>query len=429
MASQNVRTVEIAPSAGRLAESLRDIGYEFHTAVADVVDNAISAGASRVDIDIEFDGPDSWVSIADDGQGMSSAELTEAMRFGTRREYAHFDRGRYGLGLKTASLSQCRRMSILSRKSETRRGISQRTLDLDQVKREDAWIVMKDLRVGRVPHARNRLLVEPGTVVLWEKLDRVLDFGNPAGGWAKRRVAALASRTSAHLGLVFHRFLEGEESLNQIVITVNGEKVPAWNPYAPNEPHTQVLPQQTFQIEHETGVGTVRTRGFILPPKSAFSSPSEWERLSGPDKWNRQQGIYYYRAGRLVRWGGWGGVRAIDEHTKLARMQLDFDTVLDDIFHIDVAKMRVVLPSVLKKMAQRPITELCLRAEDVYRKSGDAAAGEGSRDSKEPHSISNVGLGLKAAAMRLGHSSTLEEIIALACKNDPSLEQALGVRH
>src|SRR5579875_3031006 len=113
MATQ--RSAAVTPSAARLTESLRDIGYDFPSAVADIVDNSIMAGATKVEILIEFDGVDSVVSVADDDSGMTANGLGEALRYGSRRSYTRGDLGRYGLGLKSASLSQCRSVTVVSR--------------------------------------------------------------------------------------------------------------------------------------------------------------------------------------------------------------------------------------------------------------------------------------------------------------------------
>ncbi len=423
------RTFEVAPSAARLTESLRDVGYDFQTAVADLVDNSIAAGASRVDIDIEFAGTGSWVSIADDGRGMTANDLLEALRFGTRRTYRRGELGRYGLGLKTAPLSQCRRITVVTRKSTTNRVVTRRTLDLDLVRQTDSWLLVDDGASSAVELAEGRLTDSPGTVVVWEKLDRILPDNRPEGGWARRRMISMAQKTSEHLALVFHRFLEDNAGLTTpLTITVNGEKVRPWNPFAPNEPGTVRLSDQEFEMEHSGGVGLARLQRFVLPAKDDFSSLSEWEGLSGPLKWNRQQGLYFYRASRLVYWGGWGGVRAIDEHTKLARAALDFDTDLDDVFHINVAKMRVAMPSALKQMIERPINELCMRADDVYRKAGSKAAplaGSGSSEERSTVGLS-MGLALRAAAMELGHGKELRQILSLASEREPDICSALG---
>lgn len=182
-------------------------------------------------------------------------------------------------------------------------------------------------------------------------------------------------------------------------------------------------------MQHAQGSGTVRLRRFVLPPKDAFSSLAEWERLSGPLKWNRQQGLYFYRASRLVYWGGWGGVRAIDEHTKLARAVLDFDTDLDDVFHINVAKMKVAMPSGLRGMIERPINELCLRADDIYRKAGSDSTKTAPTPVVDIRSAVGpaVGLALRSAAMELGHGPALREILALVAERDKDAACALGL--
>ena len=192
----------ITPSAARLTESLRDIGYDFPSAVADIVDNSIMAGAARVEIVIEFDGADSWVSVADDGCGMTANGLVEALRYGTRRSYSRGDLGRYGLGLKTASLSQCRSVTVVTRSSLTTGRVSARTLDLDLIAEWDEWLVVDP---GRRPLGRSGpgtgSPTEPGTVVIWRKLDRVLPEKRPDGGWARRRLEPWQRRPPSIWGL------------------------------------------------------------------------------------------------------------------------------------------------------------------------------------------------------------------------------------
>ena len=163
-------------------------------------------------------------------------------------------------------------------------------------------------------------------------------------------------------------------------ITVNGQKLLPWDPFARSEKATQELQKQLFEIEYGESVGVVTLRRFVLPGRDQFSSLSEFERLSGPLKWNRQQGLYTYRADRLIQWGGWAGIRSIDEHTKLARASVEFNTDLDAAFNINVAKMRASIPAQLRQMIERPINEMCSLADEVYRKSSDSRQdGMGSR--------------------------------------------------
>jgi len=423
---------ELPPSAARLTNSLRDIGHDFPTAIADLVDNSVAAGANRVDVDLKFEGSHSYVVVNDDGSGMTAGELREALRFGTRREYGVGDLGRYGLGLKTAPLSQGRRVTVVTRRSPTRAVIAALALDLDLIEEYDEWFVLEPEQSEGLQQATQRLRHTSGTCVILDKLDRVLPERRPSGGWARRRLALLAERTAMHLSMVFHRFLEGKAGEGSLTITVNGKEIKAWNPFAEDEEETQTLDMQEFELNTNSGSGLVRFRGHVLPPRDAFSSLAAFERLSGPQKWNRQQGLYIYRGNRLVQWGGWNGLRSLDEHTKLARASLDFHADLDDLFRINVAKMRVLLPAELKSMIERPIHELCALADERYRGSGGRRAhnNEVTDDSRNsvPPPASHVGLAIKAAAMELGYGHALREIEALLIERDPAVAKYLGFR-
>ena len=421
------RTLSITPSAARLTESLRDVGYDFPAAVADLVDNSVMAGATQIDVLIEFDGPDSRVLVIDDGWGMTENGLVEALRFGTRREYSSGDLGRYGLGLKTASLSQCRSLTVVTRRRAANGRRCERQLDLDVILDLDDWLVIDPLNRSLVDRVGRLLEEAPGTVVIWEKLDRVLPERNPASGWARRRFESLASRTAEHLSMVFHRYVSGLPSREPLIISVNGEKLRPWDPFASDEPATAELPSHRFELQHGDLAGAVTLRRFILPGRNRFSTAGEFDRLSGPLKWNRQQGLYVYRANRLVQWGGWGGIRAIDEHTKLARASLDFDTDLDAAFNIDVAKMKVGIPPQLRQMLERPINELCIRAGDAYRKSTKNVH-RSRRETREHLALNHdVGLAIKSAAIQVGEYDAFKKVARVLREMTPEVADELGL--
>lgn len=424
--------VDILPSAQRLTTSLRDIGYDFVTAVADIVDNSVSAGASRVDVRIEFAGRASRVVISDDGVGMTASSLNEALRFGSSREYKGDDLGRFGLGLKTASLSQCRRLLVLSRAAARRRRIESRALDLDWMHQSDRWAVLVPAASELPAEYVEPLHAGPGTVVVWEALDRVMSYADPDGHWARRRIEALADNTFQYLAMVFHRFLAGElEGRAPLKITINGETVQPWEPFASEEPSTQTLTQRSFTIEAGEAVGRVHFRPFVLPPRERFSSFASFDRLAGPNKWNRQQGLYFYRAGRLIQHGGWSGMRTIDEHTKLARAAVEFDPCLDELFQVNVAKMRVSLPAQVRALIEKPVAEMCLVADRTYREAGTVVS---TSDESEPAGdeqpnrapASSIGFALRAAAMELGETEPLERILSVIRERAPHLAQGLG---
>jgi hypothetical protein len=362
-------TIKVVPSARRLILSLRDIGYDFVHAVADLVDNSVAAEASTVTIDVHFAGFQSWLRVADDGIGMSEETLTEAMRYGSQRRYEEDDDlGKYGLGLKTASMSQCRRLSVASRTGNLNSPIEVRILDLDHIEERDSWEVL----VADASRSDEQL-VEPlryqlGTVVLWQSLDRVLGYRLPSGERARSGLLSLAQRLHDHLGMVFHRFLAGEiPRRRKLTITINGTKVGPWDPFARSETATKVLPVREFEVRTPKGIGLVRLQPFVLPRQDRFSSEAAFTRAAGPTRWNSQQGLYIYRANRMIQSGGWCRMRTMDEHSKLARAALDFHPDLDSAFEVNVAKARVTLPLDLRDRLREPLDDLARWAQRVYR--------------------------------------------------------------
>jgi hypothetical protein len=370
LAAQMPGIVEVIPAAKRLVGSLRDMGYEFATAIADLVDNSIEAGASVVTIDIEFEGEHSWVRIADNGEGMSPAALREAMRYGSSRVYAGSDLGKFGLGLKVASLSQCRRLTVASRKSRERFEASAYSWDLEHIERTNRWELIPVAGDAAGPSLFSPLRSSPGTVVLWQRLDRILGYEYPDGESARRRLASMCREVEGHLSVVFHRFLSGEvRGRSKLSIVVNGSSIRPWDPFARDEPATRPLERVSIPVAHGGQRGHLLLEPFVLPHQGDFSTPDSFRRASGPANWNQQQGFYVYRAHRLIQSGGWCRIRTSDEHTKLARVALRFSPQLDDAFRVNVSKMRVQLPVAMRERISEAIAPVTRLANDVYRRT------------------------------------------------------------
>jgi hypothetical protein len=357
----------VIPSARRLMTSLRDMGYDCPAAIADLIDNSIDADADAVRIDLVHRGEDSWIRIADDGIGMTARELDEAMRYGSAATYSPRALGAFGLGLKTASLSQCRRLTVAAR-STPRAPIEIRRWDLDHVARQDAWVL------GRLtPRQCPEHLIEPllecsGTVVLWERLDRVLGYSRPDGSAAARGLESLAAEVAEHLAMVFHRFLAGEAPRRRRVrITVDGVRLTAWDPFARSEAMTQALPRLTVPLSHAGSRFRIPVRPYVLPTQIHFSSPEAHAAAAGPKRWNRQQGLYIYRNGRMIQSGGWNRLRTTDEHSKLARVALDIPPGADAAFGTSVSKMSVILPSGIRGELRALLAGVVTRAQEAYR--------------------------------------------------------------
>lgn len=367
MSADPVRVQEIPPSAARTINSFRDIGYDLPRAIADIVDNSISANATKVDVTLSFRGSDTWMRISDNGCGMDAETLLEAMRYGSEREYDYEDLGRFGFGLKTASTSQCQRLTVASRHDLACSRIEIRCLDLPHIERTNRWEVIVIEPEHAADHLLDPILDTSGTVVLWESLDRVLEYKDPFGGWAHRRMLILAEEIDQHLAMVFHRFLAGEVEGRSLTITINGSEVLPWDPYCRDESGTTELSTSDIRITSSDGSGIASVKAYVLPQQSKFSSPSAWRRASGPAKWNRQQGLYIYRANRLIQPGGWNRMRTIEEHNKLARIALDFFPDLDAAFSINIMKARVQLPEDLRTHLEPIIATTVREANKRYR--------------------------------------------------------------
>ena len=174
--NNNQDNIPVEPKLSVFLSSLRDIGYSFETALADLIDNSISANAKNIKI-LALPSTDKLV-VLDDGSGMSDKLLLEAMRLGTQKETrAKNDLGRFGLGLKTASFSQCRKLTVFSKDSESIAGY---TWDLDFLSKENKWLLQKasvaDLK-AKLDKLSPQVFEEffaskHGSLVLWEKIDR-----------------------------------------------------------------------------------------------------------------------------------------------------------------------------------------------------------------------------------------------------------------
>lgn len=333
----------VAPRAGAFIEAMRDIGYSLESATADILDNSIAAQARQIDLRSGWsDVGMPWLAIIDDGEGMALPGLIEAMRPGSRsplEERSVTDLGRFGLGLKTASFSQCRRLTVVSRKD----GITIcRCWDLDLVSRLDEWRLLKlsEEEIQALPSIAE--LGPKGTLVLWQKLDR-LDLGSnlqQAQTILNERLASI----SEHLSLVFHRYLAGEQGLAKVVIRINMRPLLPFDPFNAKNPSTTYLPVEKFHVNGEI----VEMQPFILPHHSKIKE-EEYLRYGGTEGYLRSQGFYVYRNRRLIIHGTWFKMARQEEMTKLARVRIDIPNTLDHLWTIDVRKSRAHPPEVVRQ--------------------------------------------------------------------------------
>ncbi|QNN55561.1 ATP-binding protein [Diaphorobacter ruginosibacter] len=350
-----------------MIRSQRDLGYEFAAAVADLIDNSIEAKASTVRVNVDWLGAATTVTIADNGEGMSPEQLREALRFGSERDYDDADLGKFGLGLKTASLSQCLRLTVATRRNPNRADITAYCWDVEHVEAINRWEILPVKTSTLPPQALSHLKETTGTVVIWERLDRILGYKYPSGEHAKKHLFAVTREMEEHASMVFHRFLAGEVRGKRLAIYVNENKLVPWDPFARSEVETKVLESNAFPVDGSKGRSVVIVEPYVLPPEAKFSTKEAHIRSAGPRKWNMQQGFYIYRADRMIQSGGWCGLRVVDEHRKLSRIAVSFNPKLDEEFEINVPKMRVALPSEIRAEIERWTKPAVKMAEDIYR--------------------------------------------------------------
>lgn len=345
-----MREIQHPPHAASLLESMRSIGYSLESALADLIDNSISAKAKY--INIEFRPSDvPYIAIIDNGDGMSKDALENAMRHGSTNPLLKRhsdDMGRYGLGLKTSSLSQCRRMTVISLRDGV---LCAYCWDLDIVIKRGSW-VMLELDAGEItdiPHLDLLQAQGKGTIVLWQSLDRLM-AGESSMDTA---LGQQMDRARGHLSLVFHRFISPELGRSRVSLAINGNPLPPIDPFLPDHKATQHLDEDSFSVEGSRVV----VKPFILPHASKLS-PTEMERAGGSDGLRNQQGFYIYRNRRLIIWGTWFRLARKDEISKLARVRVDIPNSLDNLWTLDIKKSDAHPPEAVRFNLRRTIERI-----------------------------------------------------------------------
>lgn len=343
---------------------MRDLGYSLETAVADLIDNSISADATAIEIICDASGVAPQLIVLDNGKGMSAAELVSAMRHGAvnpNQERSPRDLGRFGLGLKTASFSQCRSLTVVSSKEGVICGAE---WNLDRIDAADDWVlsILDDDDINAMPYV-NRL-GSHGTAVVWRELDRLVE--DEVGKRRDEIVNEKLDVLEKHLGLVFHRFLAGEiREHKKISISVNGHIVDAFDPFCRKNSATQMLPEEIVHI----GTTAVHLQPFVLPHHSRLST-HEYDFYQNRSDFISNQGAYIYRNGRLMAWGDWFRLIPKGEATKLARVQIDFPNSLDQSWTIDIKKSRARPPLLVRERLRQIIAQISGRSTTVHRGRG-----------------------------------------------------------
>ena len=364
-------THNLRPFTSTLLESMRSTGHSLESAIADIIDNSLSADAKSVWINFSWNNGDPWIAIIDDGYGMNQEELENAMRLGSKGPddfRRSDDLGRFGLGLKTASISQCRRLTVLSRSNGVNHCCE---LDLDEIKmRHDYDWPVGILDESDVEHRPNlqALSVDlrnrrSGTVVLWETLDKL----NPLKAASSKEVLFDYSLTEVrrHLELVFHRYISPERGQKRVKIFMNDDPLEAFDPFDAKSNATQELPEQRFRVEDQP----VIVQPYVLPHHSKVSR-EEYENNAGEGGYLQNQGFYLYRNRRLICWGTWFRLAKREELNKLVRVRIDSPTSLDHLWNIDLKKSTANPAEAIRKELRQIVERISAVGKMVYTQKG-----------------------------------------------------------
>ena len=349
----------LVPSAPILVESTRSIGYSFETAVADIIDNSISKHADIINVFFDSYEP-MYLEVLDNGTGMDSDELIEAMKYGSKSsidERDEDDLGRFGLGLKMASLSQCRKLTVVSKKNNK---ISGAVWDLDHIIETNNWelILLDDNEIQQIKYINKLNGYEHGTIVLWEHFDRITKETGEHSKIFDNKITI----TRAHVSLVFHRFLS---ETNKISIFFNNDPVLPTDPFFSSHQATQKLEEETKNIDGNI----IKIRPYILPYISKLTIEEQKEIL-GKDGIRLNQGFYVYRNKRLIIWGTWFRMTTYHELKQLTRIRIDIPNTMDYLWEIDIKKSTASLPESIKLELKNIVEKSVFKSERVYTYRG-----------------------------------------------------------
>lgn len=350
------------PNPSSFVHSLRSVGYSLETAVADVIDNSIAAGATKINIFFKFDAQAPTFAIIDDGNGMAPEELKEAMRLGStsplekRKEH---DLGRFGLGMKTASFSICKRLTVVSCHDGKASGAR---WDLEEVEKSNSWDidVLPASEIPVLPFIAG--LSENGTAIIWEKIDRLVDS---SAKHPQKELDAAITKLEKHLRLTFHRYIDGERGLQQISISINGHEIESFDPFNLANKATQSLEEDQIRI----GNSIISIAPYILPHHSK-TKEDEYERYAGDGGYLANQGFYVYRNKRLIIHGTWFRLAAPENLTKLARVRIDIPNDADIDWNIDVKKSTATPPAIIRDRLKGTIEKIMGKSATTYKARG-----------------------------------------------------------
>lgn len=353
--------VKNEPTANILMISMRAIGYTFESAMADILDNSISACANSIQMIFPRNDRDYYLAICDNGYGMTSDELFNAMRYGSDLKGENrlsTDLGRFGLGLKSASLSQVRKLTVVSKKNNK---ISAYCWDLDYIQEINEWSIIEyiDKEIETIKNVEYLDNIESGTIVIWEKFDFIEKRGNNVFLELDKKKEEIYK----YVSLIFHRYIE-----TGIIFKINNRVIDAIDPFLREHNKTKEGRKVELIIEENKIENKISVTPYILPFQKDMTREDN-KKVGGIENYKSKQGFYIYRGRRLIIWGTWFGQKK-EELTKNVRVKVDIPNTLDEMWGIDIKKQSAVIPLAIRKQLKKLVDEALDMSKRMYSHRG-----------------------------------------------------------
>lgn len=415
MSKEEIEEIILEPDPARIMEGLRDTGYEFNTAMADIVDNSIAARASIIKIKIDLK-PDNKIAVyvADNGEGMDMAGLKNAMKYGSTERIDPSSLGKFGLGLKTASTAFCRCLSVLSRSESSE--YNKVCWDLDEICKINKWkLLQPEITSDEIEILEDVTGGASGTLVIWEKVDRLMkDYKVDIN--RKKAFDKMIEKLKFHISMVYQRFLDKTfKGVNHVSIYVNDELIEPWDPFCTNEENSHMIASEEIPVEFPNGdKASFKVEAWLLPRVESFSSPEahKMARVS-----NDMEGFYVYRENRLIHNGDWLDMFVKDPHISLLRVNFSFDHKLDDAFNVDIKKSRILLNDGIYEYLSNTFMPAPRRAAaETYRKG---QIQDIKKSASTAHEASNKNISSKASSVEGSKVSVLDPLKGTVSISNP----------
>ena len=353
---------DMSPEPKSHIKTLMRIGYDFNSAIADIIDNSITAKAKKIDIICPPETDSPFLSIVDNGIGMEPEELIQNMRIGCKdpnQKREAGDLGRFGSGMKTASFSHARRLTVISRKKGKK--IAAACWDIDEIEDKNAWCLreLNEKDIHDLDHLDKELIKGVGTQLIWEKIKK---FEETDHNNSKNSIETSMVDLNKYLALHFHKFLQGPNKIN---IYVQKLKVEPVDPFLTTKNGYQEGPTDETFVKG----GKLQIKSHTLPHHSNLTQ-SEIDNIGGMEEIYKGQGLYIYRENRLIIAGGWMGLSRTYQLGKLARIEINIPSGLDDEWSTDVKKSSLQLPQKIKNRLKNLIQQPIKKSKRTYNFRG-----------------------------------------------------------